>query len=249
MRHPAPSTTSLIARVWGGGINLVYPMRCASCRKKLDALDELGVCSFCIGNIRKNPKPYCVQCGRSLESAQSGPCSECRKNKFHFKRAYSACLHDGVVKEVVHAFKYRNKLYLSGILSDIMLKFIKENSEISEGVDAITFVPMRYWRLRARGFNQSKLLAHNVSRALGIPVLDSLKKTRMTKPQNELGRDKRLINLRGSIRAVNREKLPGLKMLLIDDVMATGSTLDESSKALLDSGAAEVRCLTLSRGI
>lgn len=237
-----------MARVWGGGINLIYPMRCASCKKKLDALDELGVCGFCIGNIKKNPKPYCIQCGRALQGSQSA-CPECRKNRFHFKRAYSACTHDGVIKKVIHAYKYRNKTFLSKMLSDIMIEFVKDNSEIAEGVDAITFVPMRYLRLRVRGFNQSKLLAHNVSRALGIPLLDSLKKTKITRPQNELGRDKRLINLKGSIRAVNKGKISGLKVLLIDDVMATGSTLDESSKALLDSGAMEVRCLTLSRGI
>lgn len=130
-----------------------------------------------------------------------------------------------------------------------MIEFIKENGEIVKDVDAITFVPMLSGRIRRRGFNQSRVLAYNVSKAFSIPILDSLKKTKMTRPQNELGRDERLTNLKGSIMAVNGDAFAGLKMLLIDDVMATGSTLNESSKALIDSGAAEVRCLTLSRGI
>ena len=170
----------------------------------------------------------------------------------YFSAAYSACLYEGPLKELMHKFKYNNRRSLSGVFTAIMLDFIKDNPGIIEGVDAITFVPLHRNRTLARGFNQSELLAELTGRELGIPMIDSLEKTRATKNQNELSREARLVNLEGAFRVkpnIESDAVEGRDMLIIDDVMTTGATLNEAAAALMGRDAGYVRCLTLARGI
>jgi competence protein ComFC len=229
-------------------INLLYPLRCKYCKTGLDPLDKRCVCSVCIAKIKKNLKPYCASCGRSVHYAGT-LCPECQGRKFHFKYARSAHLYEGVLKGLILSFKYGGSISLSKDLSALMIDFLKENPEILERVDAITFVPMRKALLPKREYNQSALLAKNISKEFDIPVFDMLEKIRSTKPQNELARTERLANLKGAIAAKEPRRCPWQTVLLIDDVMTTGATLDECSKALLSGGAKEIRCFTLSRGI
>jgi ComF family protein len=153
------------------------------------------------------------------------------------------------MKELIHEFKYRSRISLGNILSGIMIDSIKNYPGALDGVDAITFVPIQDRRLRQRDFNQSRVLASKLSKALSIPLIDALKKVRSTRPQNELSREDRLRNLEGAFAARNARDLNGLKLLLVDDVMATGTTLDQASRTLLENGAKEIICFTLSRGV
>ncbi len=130
-----------------------------------------------------------------------------------------------------------------------MTDFIKENPKILDGIDTITFVPLTGRRLREREFNQSMVLAKILSREFGLPLREALVKTNSTKPQNELTRAERLINLKGVFKVKFGSRIKNSGMLLIDDVMTTGATLSECSKTLLDGGASKVNCLTLARGI
>jgi len=169
-----------------------------------------------------------------------------------FSSAYSACLYEGSLKELIHKFKYDNRRMLSGIFTAIMLDFIKDNPGIIEGIDAITFVPLHKKRALVRAFNQSELLARLIGIELGIPVIRCLEKTRVTRNQNELSREDRLVNLKEAFRIsanIKSDAVKGADMLIIDDVMTTGTTLNETSRALMSRGAKSVRCLTLARGI
>lgn len=238
------SATTLIKSL----LNLVYPLRCASCKKHMDPLDDRGVCGCCLEEIKKNPKPYCESCGRSLPD-QETTCWECKKVSFAFTQAHSACLYEGALKELIHQFKYNNRIALAKTLAPLLSDFIKENGDIIDGIDTITFVPLAPDRSRKRGYNQSQILAYNISREYAIPHAELLKKTRSTKPQNALSRNERLVNLEGAFRSRKGRDLEEKRILLVDDVMTTGATLNECSKVLLDGGAKEVRCLTLARGI
>ena len=227
-------------------INLVYPLHCAACKSPLEALDELRVCASCIKKIRPNPLPWCKSCGRALTNA-SDICAECRKKRFSFERAYSAYTYEDALKELIHQFKYRNRLSLAKILSNLMIDFVMDNTGVVDKIDLVTYVPLPNNRLRKRGFNQSKVLAAKLSERFGIALGDLLEKTRATRPQSELSRDRRLVNVKGAFRA--KEPYPvNKRILLVDDVMTTGTTLDECSRVLVDSGAKSVRCLTLARG-
>lgn len=154
------------------------------------------------------------------------------------------------MKELVHKFKYNGKISLARTLSGLIGDFLRRNGELVAGIDSITFVPLESGRLRKRGFNQSKMLAVEISRRYDIPIADCLEKVNRTRHQNELSRDDRLVNLNGAFRVKNNAgDLKGKGMLLLDDVMTTGATLNECAKALISAGAKEVRCLTLARGL
>lgn len=223
--------TQTIIAIAKNVINLLYPLHCATCNKVLDPLDKSCVCDFCLSQIKPHPKPYC--------------------NKIvpYFDRAYSACLYDGVLKDLIHLFKYKKKTALCGILSGLMADLIRDNHEITDNLDIITFVPLHNRRLRERGFNQSNMLASNLSKEFDMPIRDILEKSISTRHQNELSRSERLTNLKSAFRVRDGVSIKDLRILLIDDVMTTGATLSECTKVLLSDGAKEARCLTLARGL
>ncbi|MFA4980995.1 MAG: ComF family protein [Candidatus Omnitrophota bacterium] len=240
--------TQAIVTIAKNFMNLLYPMRCYACGKDLEALNKYGVCDDCVSRIRKNPAPFCRICGRPVEKS-SCLCAECKRSAPFFDRAYSAYLYEGVLKELIHKFKYNGKIRLSRILSKHTADFIEDNGDIVKDIDIITCVPLQNNRLRERGFNQSRILAFNISERAGIPFADTLEKRVSTRHQNELSRDERLSNLKGAFAVRAEADIYGLAVLLIDDVMTTGATLSECSRALRDAGAKEVRCLTLARGV
>jgi ComF family protein len=153
-----------------------------------------------------------------------------------------------VVKEMVHLFKYKHRKPLGNILSGLMADFARRYPEVLDGIDMVTFVPLRKSRLREREFNQSEMLARDLAAEFGLKVSGSLRKIKRTRPQNELARSERLVNLKGAFRAENPCGIRGERILLVDDVMTTGSTLSECAAVLREAGAGGVRCLTLARG-
>jgi competence protein ComFC len=214
-------------------INLLYPRHCEYCKKAMPAEAETPVCPSCQGQIK--PKAH-------IRTGSKDP-------RYHFTMARSACVYEGVLKELIHSFKYKGKVALAGTLSSYMIELASKDSDLMVGINAVTFVPVQDSLVMKRDYNHSGVLAGKIARSLGLPLIDALKKTRRTRPQNELSRAERLVNLKGAFGIKDARQVAGLKLLLVDDVMTTGATLDECSMVLLDSGAEEVRCLTLSRGI
>lgn len=229
-------------------VNLFYPLHCAGCRKPLDPLNDSGACSFCEAKIQPNPEPYCMKCGRPMP-VSGDICDECRKSDFYFSMARSACLYEGILKELIHLFKYRGKITLSKIFSRRMAELLKSNAYIIDGIDLVTSVPMHRKQVMDRDFNHANVLAARIAKKAGIRFADTLEKHRATRRQNELSREERLSNLAEAFRVRKDASLGGLRLLLVDDVMTTGSTCSVCAKALLDAGCAEVRCLTLARGL
>lgn len=229
-------------------VNLLYPLHCASCKAVLDPMNKTGVCEFCESLIKTNPKPYCVICGRSIQK-NGKRCAECSRGALSFDRAWSACMYEGALKELIHQFKYKSRMSLSGILSEKLISFVKDNSGILDGISLITFVPLHEGWLHKRDYNHSGILAAALSAKFMIPAANTLEKTIGTRRQNELSREERLTNLTGSFRPLDKSPVAGLNVLLVDDVMTTGATLNECAKALKTGGAKEVHCLTLARGL
>lgn len=212
-------------------INLFYPLHCLGCAKPIDALNEFRVCSHCAASIKNNAMP-------PFELEETSV------------RAYSACLYEGQLKKLVHNFKYQGKTVLSKMFAKLMIDYIKkEDPAILDGIDLITYVPLHKIRLREREFNQSLLLANAVSKEFGLSLKKTLDKIRATKYQNELLKKERLINLKGAFMICDKADIVNHDILLIDDVMTTGATLNECAKTLLDKGAKNVTCFTLARGI
>jgi ComF family protein len=234
----------------GGLVDIVYPKVCLACRKKLSpaCIDNL-VCLECWNKIKRNIPPFCSCCGRGLDKAEAieSTCSLCRKKKLYFDAAFSPCAYTGIIKELIHEFKYKNKDYLGLTLSRPMIEFMKEyNLPINE-IDFIIPVPLHKTRLREREFNQSEVLSLHIAKEFKKDVLnDVLARNRYTKTQTDLEINERMSNVEGSFSVVNNQCIKGRNFLLIDDMFTTGATSSEAALTLKRAGANKVFVLTLA---
>lgn len=234
-------------------LNLLYPTTCAICNQK--TLNHF--CPTCWDKIELLKPPLCPKCGRPFSSevtllrSPDHLCYECREIKTYFDKAIAIGPYDGTLAEAIHFFKYGGKKGLARPLGKIMIEYINSNSSLfpAEPVEALP-VPLHPKRLRQREFNQSLLLAKEISKALGIPLIpDNLQRIRWTRPQIELKGEERLKNVKGAFKVKNPKKIEGKSILLIDDVYTTGATVRECSKVLKKAGADKVYVLTLARVI
>jgi ComF family protein len=233
-----------------GLANIFYPKVCLACKNVLaDSTAEEFICAKCWGGIEKNTPPFCSSCGRRLESRSFAKniCPRCLRNKSHFDRAFSPCVYTGVVKELIHAFKYNGKEYLGRPLSRLMIEFIREYSLPIKDLEFIVPIPLHKARLREREFNQAKILSEHLGKEFDKPVLDKLLvRNRHTRTQTELEENERLLNVKGSFTLNGRADLRGKNILLVDDVLTTGATSSEAAYALKQAGANIVFVLTLA---
>ncbi|MDD5553366.1 MAG: ComF family protein [Candidatus Omnitrophica bacterium] len=230
--------------------DIVYPKVCIACKRHLKGItsvDEL-VCGECWKKIKKNAPPFCRSCGRHLERpVTKSICPACVRKSLYFDRAFSPCVYEGVIKDLIHAFKYRGKDHLGPALGNLMAQFVEDYTLPMDMMDLIIPVPLHKTRLREREFNQAAVLSSHVAGKFKKEMSpEALKRVRNTKTQTDLQPDKRLLNVKGSI-AVSAEKdLKGKNILLIDDVLTTGATCSEAALALKNAGANIVFVLTLA---
>jgi ComF family protein len=165
-------------------------------------------------------------------------------------RAWVACNYQGHIRSVIHNIKYKSKMGLIDFAARICGNFAKRFIDL-DSVDYITYVPIDRIRKSQRSFNQSELLARTLAKDLEIQLLDkTIIKTKLTKPQVEADGCQRTINLKGAF-SFNKKKLNLVKdknFLIIDDVLTTGSTLNECACCLKQAGANKVFALALAGG-
>jgi ComF family protein len=149
--------------------------------------------------------------------------------------------HDPVLKKIIHQFKYNGISAAGEELAELMVPLVPE------GIEIITFVPVSRRRFNERGYNQAEILARSLGRLIDRPVVKALNKVKNTERQVGLKRKERLENLRGVFVASDEGKIRGKRVLLIDDVLTTGATLDGCSSVLRDAGAKQVWGLVLAR--
>ncbi len=156
--------------------------------------------------------------------------------------------YDGTLRELILLFKYSRLSLLGRPLGRLAAARLKDDPGFLEGVDALVPVPLHRRRRRERGFNQSAVLAREISRAVGPPVLEKcLVRTGDAPPQVTLEAEARERNVRGLYTVRRPRLIEGRTILVVDDVFTTGATLGECSRVLAAAGAKEVRGLTLAR--
>ena len=227
-------------------LTLLYPPRCLVC----NLLGESGLCAGCAGQITSVAAPVCPVCGQTL-SAEDGVCFDCRRRKPAFTKARSLGAYDGVLRHAIHQFKYRDKPQLAAPLGHLLADYAKGQAPDLNGLrfDALLPVPMHAVRQRIRGYNQSERLARVVGAELSLPLLaGALVRIRPTRPQVGLSADVRRTNLRGAFAVQQPALVLGKTLLLIDDVVTSGSSLHECASALNAAGAKAVYALTLAAG-
>jgi len=240
----------MLRRLMRGIIEFVFPKICLSCKSKFNALDnENYICQPCRAKIKRNIPPFCLACGRHLEkqSLNKSICPGCLRKKLHFDRAFSPCLYEGVVKELIHEFKYNGKDYLGKPLSEIMIEFIREYDLPIDYLDLIIPMPLHKTRLREREFNQAEILSRHIASEFKVNLaLETLRRYRPTKTQTGLPINDRFSNVRDSFSVSKNCNLQDKNVLLVDDVLTTGATSSEAAITLKNTGVNIVFILTLA---
>lgn len=230
-------------------LDILLPPRCKLCGKIVS--DDDSLCPECFNKINFVTRPYCAHCGQPLESVSKASkhflCPNCAQNKLPwFRLARSAFRYEEDSKNLILSFKFYDRTDNAKILA----KFMKNAAQdiFDKGVDLIVPVPLHYTRLFKRKYNQSALLACELSKMTGVPVdFDGLVRHRKTRPQVEFSGKVRQLNVRNAFSVKRPDDFKGKHILLIDDVLTTGSTLKECAKALKKAHPSSIDLLTAAR--
>lgn len=241
-------------------LDLIYPRRCEACESALDhgRCDEARwLCDDCLRQLPRLEAPFCEKCGQPYDGAITGSfrCGNCADLKLHFECSISAYRAEKTVRELIHRFKYQHELHLSGLLGHLLQKTLHDPRLAAADMSQWTLVPvpLHHARQREREYNQAWELCRALSRHSGIPALDALKRVRPTTPQASLSRHQRIENLHRAFEVKNsvrsHSRLKGRNILLVDDVLTTGSTTSECARVLRKkAGVGRVVVITVARG-
>jgi ComF family protein len=234
--------------------NFLYPPRCAVCGDRFGLEAERRVCERCLARVERIPEPICAICGAPMASATlvEDRCAQCLDRRPHFARARAIARYRPSAesdRRSLPSLIRRHKYGLDQSLQKALAEFLGDELPYSSAdCDVVIPVPLHQRRLWWRGFNQAALLAMTISRRLAKPIeLDALMRSRMTTPQTSQDHDARRRNVRRAFSVSRPARIRGRRVLLIDDVMTTGATVDECARVLVAAGAARVDVLTLAR--
>ena len=217
-------------------LDLLFPLTCLGCRREGDLL-----CPDCAAGLSRLKTPYCRICA---EPNARSLCRWCSGIAPAFDGLRAPYLMEGPLREAVHALKYRGVRAAAPQLAELLADFLKSHSIPG---DELVPVSLHSRRLRERGYNQSELLAKELSKRTGLPVnAGVLVRARDSGPQVQTAsRERRRDNVSGSFQC--KDDMTGRRLILIDDVATTGSTLSACAAALKAAGAASVWALVLAR--
>jgi ComF family protein len=212
--------------------------------------DRQYLCGGCAAEAVQIHAPYCEVCSEPFQGAITGAfaCGNCAGRRIHFACAVARYRYAGVVREFIHRFKYQREFHLRHPLAAWAAEALEDARFLALPADALAPVPLFRARERHREFNQAAELARLVGERAWIPVSDCLVRIRNTRSQLTYDRRGRMENLRNAFRMGQNADVRGRHIVLVDDVLTTGSTLDECARVLLEGGAASVRAITVARG-
>jgi len=203
--------------------------------------------------------PKCVFCGRILNKTDEGWCDRCtealpfadnggRQDGEAFDFCVSPVYYRGAVRKSILRYKFRGLSAYATVYGKLLADCIREHTDME--YDIITWVPLSSKRERSRGYDQAMLLALATALELDDVAAETLRKPHDVQAQSELGgKEERRANISGAYIASDPELVLGKCVLLIDDVITTGSTLSECARVLLSAGATRIMCATLARAV
>lgn len=243
------SSPSRLGEWWSRVLDVVYPGVCHLCG---DGVAHGGaLCSPCSDGLPGLSRPYCEICGEGFEGAIDAKfeCPNCNGQDFSFEFARPALVRSPGTMTMVHDLKYGRRLELARSLAELAERAFEDPrmEEALEGKWPLVPVPLHRARRKWRHFNQASEIALPLGRAVGLPVVEALKRIRPTVTQTRLSRSQRQKNLRGAFEVL-RGFEPGPGVVLVDDVFTTGSTVHECARILRKSGVQKVVVVTVMRG-
>ncbi len=228
-------------------VSLLYPPVCSICGRSVTGGEYL--CNQCEAKVVRIVAPFCQKCSEPFEGSITSAftCANCAHRTIYFDAAVSAYRGRGIVRQIIHEFKYGRQIHLRHLVARWLHAALDDERIRGNRFDIIVPVPLHATRLRERGFNQASLLAALLSARTSISSKPVLERIRYTTTQTALDRSERMENLHNAFRLRKNADVRGLRVLLIDDVLTTGSTLSECARVLKRAGALSVHAATAAR--
>lgn len=227
-------------------INLLFPIRCVICNSYEF---QSNVCEFCWEKLTFITKPYCAICSHPFEyeNDDKAICGNCIQTKPNYDKAISILKYDDYSKDLIHNFKYKDQLHILNYFVSLMLNMGKD---LIEQADIIIPVAMHKHKLLKRGYNQAALIAMNIAKNKKIKYLpQAIIKIVNTDSQAGLKKSQRIKNIKNSFKLNSKfiNEIKGKRVLLIDDVITTGATIEECCKVLKFAEPSKLFVLTLAK--
>lgn len=210
-------------------LNLIYPNVCGFCNK----ININSLCKSCELKLNK----YALNCIKDYR----------KDNSKHFDFLYSSLKYENIVREKIISYKFGEAAYLYKTFAKIIIKKAKIYRFL-QTYDIIIAVPMYKTKKNVRGYNQSELIAKEIANKLNIEFKNNiLIKTKNTKVQSTLSKNKRQENVKNVFDVKNKNEIKNKKIILIDDIYTTGSTVNECARVLKKAGAGEIFVITIAK--
>jgi len=223
---------SIIHTISTAMMDFLLPQRCLLCDAEITGS---SLCNNCLDYLPLCRSPLCSKCGRPVKKRKfCGYCDE----KTYIDHGRSFMVFVPPVDKIIHLFKYRKKTSLSKLLGRAMANLVKADHYMKKA-DMIVPVPLFWWKYLKRGYNQAALLADVISSENNIINIEGLKRTRNTRSQTKLCDNARRKNIFNAFQ-IRENGIEGKCIILVDDVMTTGVTINECARVLKEAGAKEV---------
>ena len=238
--------------MWNQILDIIFPssIYCISCRSIIDKSRPYALCDDCMTTFRWATGKTCEKCGKILqENYKHETCIDCRESDHEFTKGYT-CVQYGVKeRELLLAFKYGGQSFIGDKIADVMAdRLVSENLEI----DLIVPVPMHKNKQNKRGYNQAGVIAKSLSKKLALPYFEKvLIRTENTPAMSGLTSFERRINMENAfcLDESLAGEIKGKRVLLVDDIYTTGSTVSACSRILKEQGACDIRVITFAAGV
>ncbi|MFQ6752122.1 MAG: ComF family protein [Clostridia bacterium] len=229
-------------------LDTLFPsdIKCMFCHEELNQDEHNNTCIRC-QKILPYINRFCPRCGAPISENNTGVCVNCKINNYDFVSARSVFVYDDKIMQIIRSIKYDSKKHYIPPLAKYLAELY---ATMNISPDYVTCVPLHTNREKARGFNQSKLLAKNFSDLTFLPFIDMTDKVVDNVSQTTLGYTDRVENVRDvyKLKPEMKKIIKNKKILIIDDLLTTGSTASELSRILMNGGATACYVLTIAHG-
>lgn len=228
-------------------IDWLYPKSCIFCKEELDDVSS-SFCEKCFQNVNIIETSLCPKCGKIRERSSS-LCYDCRTRSHYFVSGRGMFVYDDFLKKSLFGLKFFKHTWIGSEYGKLLGAYYISNN-LPE-VDMIIPVPLHFLRYLERGYNQAEIIASSIAKAINKPIHSNyLKRSKATKAQKDLSDKQRPLNMLKAFKmnAKYVDKIKDKRILIIDDIYTTGSTMDGCAKVLLEKGAREVYFLTVAIG-
>lgn len=230
----------LVDKLWKTVLDLFWPVRCVSCKKF-----GSWICDDCISKIDYPDHLLCIRCQKPSLGGFTHP--RCQ-NPLGIERLIFSVSYQGPVRKIISGLKYKNLTPLTSLMTNLITEDFNFRGITLPQDFLLIPVPLHWFKERERGFNQAEALAKALGEKLDLKVRRNLlSRTKYTDSQTGLSKKKRRENVRGAFKVVDKKKVKGQKIILIDDVCTTGATLEACCQILKRNGARAIWALTFAK--